>query len=221
MAYVPPSLTPPRSSYANHKIQTQPPAWTKHPLLALQNALTPFTTKDKAGFARSKWFLEEGSGYRTQQGTKPQTLGYSLTDSPIALLSWIYEKLHDWTDSYPWTDDEILTWVSIYWFSTAGPTANLRIYYEATHPAPGGAHRNRTNEFIPKVKLGLLHAPKELTIVPHIWGRTLGPTVFESQKSRGGHFAAWEIPDEVSGDLQQMFGKGGPCYRITESKSKL
>ena len=40
-----------------------------------------------------------------------QTLGYSLHDSPVGLLAWLVEKLHDWTDNYPWTDDEILTWV--------------------------------------------------------------------------------------------------------------
>ena len=51
------------------------------------------------------------------------------------------------------------------------------------------------------------------------WARTLGPVVFESQKPKGGHFAAWEIPSEISSDLQQMFGKGGPCYRITGSLS--
>ena len=198
-----------------------PPTWTKHPLLALQNALTPFSARDHAGFARTKWFVEEGTGYRQEQSTKPQTLGYSLADSPVGVLAWIYEKLHDWTDDYHWTDDEILTWISIYWFSTAGPTASLRIYYEATHVAPGGVHRDRTSQWIPKVKLGLLHSPKELSVIPHIWARTLGPTVFESEKTKGGHFAAWEIPDEVIGDLQKMFGKGGPCYQIVKSKSKL
>lgn len=52
--------------------------------------------------------MNEGSGYRVLQTTKPQTLGYALQDSPVALLAWIYEKLHDWVDDYPWTDDEIL-----------------------------------------------------------------------------------------------------------------
>lgn len=74
-------------------------------------------------------------GYFNEQSTKPQTIGYALADSPVALLAWIYEKLHDWTDDYPWTEDEILTWVSIYWFSTAGPAASVRIYYEASHSA--------------------------------------------------------------------------------------
>ncbi|KAI4281401.1 MAG: hypothetical protein L6R38_003735, partial [Xanthoria sp. 2 TBL-2021] len=68
------------------------------------------TATERAGLDRSAWFQTEGSSYSSIQGTKPQTLGYSLHDSPVGLLAWIYEKLHDWTDSYPWTDDEILTW---------------------------------------------------------------------------------------------------------------
>lgn len=114
----------------------------------------------------------------------------------------------------------------------------MRIYYEAIHTT-AEATRDRASLWIPKVKLGLLHAPRELTIVPHSWGRTLGPTVFESQKTKGGHFAAhgkWpvsfaylehtltqyiEIPEEVVSDLRQMFGENGPCYRITANKAKL
>lgn len=210
------------ASHINMIRSDGPPKWTQHPFLALQHAITPYSARDKAGFERSRWFLEEGTGYRLEQSTKPQTLGYGLTDSPVALLAWIYEKLHDWTDEYPWTDDEILTWISIYWFSTAGPTANLRIYYEATHPAPNGVHRNRTNQWIGKVKLGLCYTPQELTVIPKTWGRTLGPVVYESEKKRGGHFAAWEIPDEITSDLQKMFGKGGGCYKIIDSsKPKL
>jgi len=53
-----------------------------------------------------KWFQEEGRGYFMQQSTQPQTLGYGLADSPVGLLGWIYEKLLNWTDDYPWTDDE-------------------------------------------------------------------------------------------------------------------
>jgi hypothetical protein len=92
-----------------------------------------------------------------EQATRPQTLAYALNDSPVALLAWIYEKLHDWTDSYPWTDDEIFTWISIYQFSRAGPGAAHRIYYEVTHTerGPGSITREQIEEYIPHVKLGL------------------------------------------------------------------
>jgi pimeloyl-ACP methyl ester carboxylesterase len=132
------------------------PKYSKNPLLALQHALTPYSEREKEGLARTNWFLQEGSGYRHEQSTKPQTIGYALADSPVGLLAWIYEKMHDWTDNYPWTDDDILTWVSIYWFSTAGPAATVRIYYEAAHVYVdawlGG--------YIPHVKLGIAYFPK-------------------------------------------------------------
>lgn len=72
------------------------PTFAKHPLLALQHAITPYTATEKKGFAQMKWFQAEGCGYAYEQSTKPQTLGYALHDSPVALLAWIYEKLHDW-----------------------------------------------------------------------------------------------------------------------------
>lgn len=192
------------------------PTWTSHPLLALQHALTPYNSRDRAGFARTAWFRNEGSGYRIQADTKPQTLGYALADSPVGLLAWIYEKLHDWTDAYPWTDDEILTWVSIYWFSTAGPAANLRIYYEAVKDTSLG--RLRSQQYIPRVKLGLAHFPLELSVVPRTWGRTMGPVVYESVNESGGHFAAWEKPEVIASDLKRMFGKGGGAYGIVSGR---
>lgn len=80
-----------------------------------------------------------------------------MNDSPTALLAWIYEKLHDWSDDYQWTDDEIFTWISVYHFSTAGPGAAGRIYYEVanTKEGPNSVIRAKVEEYIPGVKLGL------------------------------------------------------------------
>lgn len=136
-----------------------------------------------------------------------------MADSPVALLAWIYEKLHDWTDDYPWTDDEVLTWISIYWFSTAGPAASARIYYEATHGDPQYL-KARPLGHIPHVKLGLCFAPKELGNVPRSWAKVMGPIAFQSEKNKGGHFLAWEQPHEIVSDLRNMFGEGGGCYKI-------
>jgi hypothetical protein len=82
---------------------------------------------EKAALARGQRFRKMGSGmisicglqqthhtvdslifvgYLQEQSTQPQTIGYNLADSPVGLLAWIYEKLHNWTDNYPWTDDE-------------------------------------------------------------------------------------------------------------------
>ena len=68
--------------------------------------MTPLTDAERKGLQRTKEFFTQGSGYSAEHSTKPQTLGYSLADSPIGLLAWIYEKLVTWTDDYPWTDDE-------------------------------------------------------------------------------------------------------------------
>ena len=222
------SLLFPESCKAVHTnmVRAFTPSFTSHPVLATQHAVTPYSAIEKAGLERSKWFAEEGSGYRLEQCTKPQTLGYSLADSPVGLLAWIYEKLHDWTDEYAWTDDEILTWVSIYWFSVAGPGANVRIYYEATHePKPKltdklpYVSRERTQQWIGGVKLGLAYFPKELSVVPRVWGRTLGPIVFEKEYERGGHFAAWERPEELVRDLKLMFGSGGGAAGVVKGNS--
>lgn len=177
----------------------------------IQQADTPYSEADRAGLERSEWFAKEGFGYNKLQSTKPSTLGFALADSPVALLAWIYEKLHDWTDNYPWTDDEILTWVSVYQFSTAGPAANVRIYYENMHA--GGELRLKEGGYIGSVPLGLSCFPKDLVVPPKGWGRQLGPVVFEKYHPDGGHFAAHERPQQLANDLREMFGPGGGAYR--------
>ncbi|EEB98023.1 hypothetical protein MPER_02546, partial [Moniliophthora perniciosa FA553] len=78
---------------------------------------TKYDKGDLERLERSNWFQTKGYGYFLEQSTQPQTIGYSLADSPVGLLAWIYEKMVVWTDAYPWDDDE-------------GPAASLRIYYE-------------------------------------------------------------------------------------------
>jgi hypothetical protein len=85
---------------------TSPPQFFSSPIVYLRHLITPYTAFEKAGLERTKWFNTQGMGYFQAQSTQPQTLGYSLADSPVGLLAWIYEKLVNWTDSYPWTNDE-------------------------------------------------------------------------------------------------------------------
>ncbi|KAL8726827.1 MAG: hypothetical protein Q9166_006443 [cf. Caloplaca sp. 2 TL-2023] len=205
-----------KASHIN-MVAANPPSVTENPVLGVEHAVTPYTDAEKAGLERSEWFQKEGYGYNSIQSTKPQTLGYALADSPVGLLAWIYEKLHDWTDSYPWTDDEILTWVSIYWFSTAGPAASLRIYRESTH-AEDQVLLTKARTYVPDVKLGLAYFPKDLYVHPQSWCRTLGPVVFEHVNEKGGHFAAYECPESIAGDLKEMFGKGGGAFGVVEGK---
>ncbi|OBZ72742.1 putative epoxide hydrolase [Grifola frondosa] len=189
-----------------------PPSLLQHPRQFFANLIMPYSRSERAGLERTKWITTKGRGYFHEQATMPQTLGYALADSPVALLAWIYEKLVTWTDGYPWDDDEVLTWVSVYWFSRAGPAASLRIYFEAA----------ATDQFgnVPwsAVPCGLSFFPRELVVPPRTWARTIGNVVYESAHLSGGHFAAHEKPAELAGDVRAMFGKGGPAYGIVSGR---
>jgi len=107
-----------------------------------------------------------------------------LTDSPVGLLAWRYEKLVAWPDAYPWTDDEVFTWVSIYWFSRAGPAASVRIYYELALSNQVFSYPKTT------VPVCLSFFPKEVIQFPKALLRAKARIVFESEHEVGGHFAA-------------------------------
>ncbi|KAI0007819.1 alpha/beta-hydrolase [Xylariaceae sp. FL0662B] len=207
-----------KAVHLNYSV-ADPPKFLKNPILALQHATTPYSKQERQGLDRTKWFTEEGYGYNVEQSTKPQTLGYGLADSPVACLAWIYEKLHDWADAYPWTDDEVCTWVSLYWFGAAGPAASLRIYYETAHNVDGRRgkiDRRRLRAWVPGVPFGLSRFPMDLHSLPSTWVRTLGRVVFERTHESGGHFAAWERPDDLVADVREMFGKGGGAFAVVK-----
>ncbi|PCH40341.1 alpha/beta-hydrolase [Wolfiporia cocos MD-104 SS10] len=193
-----------------------PPSFWTHPFRFLAFLVTPWTAAEKAGLAHSQQFELKGSGYFKEQSTQPQTIGYNLADSPVGLLAWIYEKLVQWTDGYPWEDDEVLTWISVYWFSRAGPAASVRIYYEVMGSAGVGAIVGTKYSSIP---LGLSYFPKELMVVPRLWSRTIGNVVYESEHQSGGHFAAHEQPEALAADVRSMFGKGGPAFGVVPGKN--
>ncbi|KAF8257163.1 alpha/beta-hydrolase [Lactarius quietus] len=185
-----------------------PPKLLENPITVLKCLITSFTAREREAAATTHNFRKTGMGYYAEQTTKPQTLGFSLADSPVGLLAWIYEKLVTWTDSYPWTDDEVLTWVSIYWFSRAGPAASVRIYYESALTV------NRARFPKTSVPIGLSFFPKELLHLPRALLRAQGKIVFESEHEVGGHFAAYEQPEALVGDLRKMFGKSGPAAGV-------
>lgn len=222
-------------------IPVKPPFPWKSPVRFLQSlASVPFSAKDRAWVARSMDYLLRGNAYMKQQETRPQTLGYGLSDSPIGLLAWIYDKMHLWTDNYSWTDEEILTWVSVYYFSRAGPTASTRIYYEASAPkidssvskmenggggGGGGVAVNYTSlddimtACAPSsVRFAVAQFPKELVMWPMAWYHIIGNVVKEKEFDRGGHFAAWEVPELLAGDVKEFMGKEGPAYGAVQGK---
>jgi hypothetical protein len=193
-----------KALHTNSAIPAEPTAESNPEIHAqLQNeSLSNF---DKAGLARTASFSKDGMGYITLLTTRPQTIGYTLTDSPVGLLAWIYEKLHDWTDAYPWTDEEILTWVCIHYFSRAGPAAPGNLYFalERDSPVPGNPFA-AVQGYIPHMPLGISRFAGDLILLPKAWNRTLGPVVLQREHGYGGHFGAWECPAEIVGDLRGL-----------------
>ncbi|KAL6800762.1 alpha/beta-hydrolase [Trichoderma sp. SZMC 28013] len=192
-------------------ITTRPTPW-RSLVLAVQYYLGLLSEDEQKGIFRSFWYLKHSSGYMLLQSTKPNTIGFALADSPVALLAWIYEKLQEWTDEYPWTDDEILEWISIYFFSRAGPAASVTIYYELIGKQKDELYK--VSDYVPKVPLGISLFPKDVFVPPKSWGRFLGPVVFEATHKKGGHFAAYECPDDIVSDLRQMFGRQGGAAKV-------
>ena len=131
---------------------------------------------------RMSWFTSDDTGYFAIQSTRPQSLAYGLTDSPVALLAWIREKLHSWTDAYPFTDDEIIEWVMIYWI--AGPAGSVRLYKESLTDRTTivGTHWIRQ-------PFGVSIFPKELFSCPRDWADLIGNVKFWKTHPVGGHFA--------------------------------
>ncbi|KAI0067120.1 alpha/beta-hydrolase [Artomyces pyxidatus] len=192
-----------------------PPRFWDHPWQWLLNTLTPYAQWEKDGLERTNWFLTKGAAYAYEHINLPQTIGYSLTDSPVGLLAWVYEKLVTWTDNYPWDDDEVLTWVSLYWFSRAGPTASLRIYKEFDQTRESGRPLQPTLSTVP---MGISWFPRDIFVTPRTWMHTVGRVVFEAVHESGGHFAALERPDMLVSDVRKMFGRGGPAYGVVPGK---
>ncbi|KAJ7600260.1 Alpha/Beta hydrolase protein [Mycena floridula] len=201
-------------AWHTNMLMPSPPTFISQPLTFLSLLISP-PKKTDPRFARGQWFRTQGNGYFALQSTQPQTLGYSLADSPVGLLAWIYEKLVNWTDEYPWDDDEVLTWISIYYFSRAGPAASVRIYYEITQ------HGERNFKWTSKttIPVGASIFPKELFYAPLSLVKSYRGLVFHAQHEKGGHFAAHEVPEVLVEDLRKMFGKKGPAYGVVPKKT--
>jgi len=166
-------------------------------------ALTP---EESAYLERAEKQMKPESGYQAIQGTKPQTLAYGLTDSPIGLAAWIVEKFHGWTiggedRDPPFSMDRLLANVMLYWLR--GPSAASWIYAwlytdrSALAAAPGARG---------KVPVGLSLFPRDLLPVPP---RSFVERVFDVAYmrvfDRGGHFPAMELGDVLIDEIRQFF----------------
>lgn len=157
------------------------------------------SAEERAYAVRRRGWQDAEGGYSHEQSTKPATLAVALGDSPAGLLAWIGEKLESWTDhdgdiSAAFTDDQVLTWVSAYWYTgtigtSFGPYAQLV-------PPP--------NEKVPTVIPTVLSMfPADLVNAPRTFAERLFDVRAFHEHTVGGHFAAWERPGQYVADLRE------------------
>jgi pimeloyl-ACP methyl ester carboxylesterase len=167
------------------------------------NPMAGVTDAEQKALADRQAYMTNEIGYQHIQGTKPQTLGYALNDSPVGLAAWITEKFHKWThhsgnleDAI--TKDEMLTDISIYWF-TQSITSSVRMYYESRR-YDGKPFPERVD-----VPTAVANFPGELFLPPRAWVEKQFNLVHWSHPPRGGHFAAIEVPDLLVHDIRTAF----------------
>jgi pimeloyl-ACP methyl ester carboxylesterase len=171
------------------------------------------TEEEKAALEEIGTFRTSGFGYFLEQSTRPQTIGYALLDSPVALAAWMLD--HD-TDSYykiagafvdgqptgGLTRDRVLDNITLYWLTATGASA-ARSYWEGGQAAARAVGKTPPAVTIP---VGFTTFPGEIFRAPRSWVETLYPTlVYFNEAERGGHFAAWEEPQLFAEELRAAF----------------
>jgi pimeloyl-ACP methyl ester carboxylesterase len=177
------------------------------------------TEEEKAANAAMDAFRAGGFGYFLEQATRPQTIGYALLDSPIALATWLAD--HD-TDAYykiasafvddrpsgNLTRDNILDNITLYWLTGTGASA-ARSYWEN---GQAQAAAQAAGQAPPEVSLpvGFTTFPDEIFRAPRSWVELSYPRLaYYNKAARGGHFAAWEEPELFAEELRAAFGRAG------------
>ena len=162
----------------------------------------PMAMLDEEGMAdyEATQVAREGeTGYQAIQSTKPQTLAYGLTDSPVGLAAWIVEKFRTWSDGdveSSFTRDRLLDNVSVYWL-TGTINASMRLYYETEFA-----------EAVPDsvdVPTGHARYPVEVLRTPRAWAEAVYDIDHWTEMPEGGHFAAMEVPDLFVDDVRTFF----------------
>jgi epoxide hydrolase len=169
--------------------------------------LDQLTESELARVRRWSRYLRDQSGYMKLQSTRPQTLAYALTDSPVGQLAWIVERFKEWTDSNKAPEeavdrDRLLTNASIYWLTgTAGSSAQP--YYEAAEFLPTAPAPPRLPPL--PVSVGVAVYPHDIVLpIRRLAERGFPNIVQWSEFDRGGHFAAMEQPELPAGALGSL-----------------
>ena len=159
------------------------------------------TEHEQRALARIAEHSKSGMGYSSEQSTRPQTLGYGLTDSAAGQCAWIAEKFWEWTDcdGHPeraLTKDEMLDNISVYWF-TATAASSARLYWESFR---------RSHVDPVSVPSGISVYPHEIIQVSERWARTRFHDLrYFNTLDKGGHFAAFEQPERFVDEVRSFF----------------
>jgi pimeloyl-ACP methyl ester carboxylesterase len=180
---------------------------------ALGGPMPSDTDEERAAAAQIATFGKTGNGYFVEMATRPQTIGYALLDSPIALAAWMidhdtdaYYKIAQAFDGQPsgnLTRDHILDNITLYWLTGTSASA-ARSYWEAYGAdAPAASQQPLPATAIP---FGFTTFPGEIWRTPRSWVEASYPNViYFNEVDRGGHFAAWEEPELFSTELRAAF----------------
>jgi len=180
---------------------TVPPEIAKL-LAAGDPAPAELSPAEKTAFDGMAKLYKDGSGYAGMMVTRPQTLGYGLTDSPVGLAAWFYDKFADWTFSggdpeRSLSKDEMLDDISLYWFTNTAASA-ARLYWEN--------NANNFNAVDVSVPAAITVFPGEIYRAPRSWAeRAYHNLIYYNEVDKGGHFAAWEEPELFAAELRAAF----------------
>ncbi len=181
---------------------------------ALSSTMPTHTDEERAAAAQIATFRQSGNGYFVEMATRPQTIGYALLDSPVALAAWMadhdtdaYHKIaRAFVDGQPsgnLTRDHILDNITLYWLTGTGASA-ARSYWEAYGPDAPAAGRRALPP--PAIPFGFTTFPGEIWRTPRSWVEASYPNViYFNEVDKGGHFAAWEEPEIFSSELREAF----------------
>jgi pimeloyl-ACP methyl ester carboxylesterase len=184
-------------------------------VLAIGDQLPKESEKERAAAEAFATFREDGFGYFLEMATRPQTIGYSLLDSPVALAAWLLD--HD-TDSYQkisrafvdgqpvgnLTRDNVVDNITLYWLSGTGASA-ARSYWEDGRALAAALASGQAPPAV-SVPVGFTTFPGEIWAAPRTWVETVYPGLaYFNEVDKGGHFAAWEEPQLFSEELRAAF----------------
>ncbi|MFB0977878.1 MAG: alpha/beta fold hydrolase [Myxococcota bacterium] len=163
--------------------------------------MSDMTEQEKSALAGIAHYTEQGSGYSKQQSTRPQTLGYGLTDSPSGQAAWVLEKFHAWTDCNGHPEnvlgrDELLDNVMLYWLS-GNAASSGRLYWESFNSV---AMDDIT------IPVGCSIFPKEIFRCSRRWAEKRFKNIIHwNDMKEGGHFAAFEQPEAYVDEVRTCF----------------